>query len=139
MNAGFEDCRVLNELMLKNNHDWDAIWAEYSPLRKPNGDALQDLSLDNYIEMRDLVADPSFLLRKKIEAKFNQLYPNKWLPLYSQVTFSNIPYSVAYEQGKKQRNIMDVIMAQPDIETNWDSPEIMQAILNECSTFNFQT
>ncbi|MFN5680631.1 MAG: kynurenine 3-monooxygenase, partial [Flavobacteriia bacterium] len=96
-------------------------------------------SLDNYIEMRDLVADPSFLLRKKIEAKFNQLYPNKWLPLYSQVTFSNIPYSVAYEQGKKQRNIMDVIMAQPDIETNWDSPEIMQAILNECSTFNFQT
>jgi kynurenine 3-monooxygenase len=79
------------------------------------------------------------LLRKKIEAKFSQLYPNKWLPLYSQVTFSNIPYSVAYEQGKKQRNIMDVIMAQPDIETNWDSPEIMQAILNECSTFNFQT
>jgi hypothetical protein len=46
---------------------------------------------------------------------------------------------VAYEQGKKQRSIMDEIMAQPDIETNWDSPEVMQAILNECSTFNFQT
>jgi hypothetical protein len=46
---------------------------------------------------------------------------------------------VAYEQGKKQRGIMDQIMAQPDIETNWDSPEVMQEILNECSTFNFQT
>jgi kynurenine 3-monooxygenase len=139
MNAGFEDCRVLNDLMLEHNHDWDAIWAAYSPLRKPNGDALQDLSLDNYIEMRDLVADPSFLLRKKIEAKFNKLYPNKWLPLYSQVTFSNIPYSVAYQQGQKQRLIMDEIMAQPDIANNWDSPEVMQAMLDQCSTFNFQT
>lgn len=139
MNAGFEDCRVLNELMLEYNHDWDKIWAAYSPLRKPNGDALQDLSLDNYNEMANLVGDPAFLLRKKIEAKFSQLYPNKWLPLYSQVTFSNIPYSVAYEQGKKQRLIMDEIMAQPFIETNWDSPEVMQAILERCSSFNFQT
>jgi len=139
MNAGFEDCRVLNELMLEHNHDWEKIWEAYSPSRKPNGDALQDLSLDNYIEMRDLVADPSFLLRKKIEAKFNQLYPNKWLPLYSQVTFSNIPYSVAYEQGKKQRLIMDEIMASPNIEQDWDSPQIMEAILDQCSSFNFQT
>jgi kynurenine 3-monooxygenase len=139
MNAGFEDCRVLNELMLEHNHDWEKIWEAYSPSRKPNGDALQDLSLDNYIEMRDLVADPSFLLRKKIEAKFNQLYPNKWLPLYSQVTFSNIPYSVAYEQGKKQRLIMDEIMASPNIEQDWDSPKIMEAILDQCSSFNFQT
>lgn len=139
MNAGFEDCRVLNELMLEHNHDWDKIWAAYSPIRKPNGDALQDLSLDNYNEMANLVGDPAFLLRKKIEAKFSQLYPNKWLPLYSQVTFSNIPYSVAYEQGKKQREIMDEIMANPAIEQNWDSPEVMQAILDQCSTFNFQT
>ena len=139
MNAGFEDCRVLNELMLEHNHDWDKIWAAYSPIRKPNGDALQDLSLDNYNEMANLVGDPAFLLRKKIEAKFSQLYPNKWLPLYSQVTFSNIPYSVAYEQGKKQREIMDEIMANPAIEKNWDSPEVMQAILDQCSTFNFQT
>jgi kynurenine 3-monooxygenase len=139
MNAGFEDCRVLNDLMHEHNHDWEKIWEAYSPSRKPNGDALQDLSLDNYIEMRDLVADPSFLLRKKIEAKFNQLYPNKWLPLYSQVTFSNIPYSVAYEQGKKQRLIMDEIMASPNIEQDWDSPQIMVTILEQCSSFNFQT
>lgn len=139
MNAGFEDCRVLNDLMHEHNHDWEKIWEAYSPARKPNGDALQDLSLDNYIEMRDLVADPSFLLRKKIEAKFNQLYPNKWLPLYSQVTFSNIPYSVAYEQGKKQRLIMDEIMASPNIAQDWDSPQIMEVILEQCSSFNFQT
>jgi kynurenine 3-monooxygenase len=67
------------------------------------------------------------------------LYPNKWLPLYSQVTFSNIPYSIAYEQGKKQRLIMDEIMAQPAIQTNWDSPKVMEAILDQCRLFNFQT
>jgi kynurenine 3-monooxygenase len=89
--------------------------------------------------MRDLVADASFLLRKKIEAKFSKLYPNKWLPLYSQVTFSNIPYSVAYEQGQKQRAIMDDIMALPNIENQWDADATMQAILEKCSAFNFQT
>jgi kynurenine 3-monooxygenase len=55
------------------------------------------------------------------------------------VTFSNIPYSVAYEQGKKQRLIMDEIMASPNIEQDWDSPQIMETILEQCSSFNFQT
>lgn len=132
MNAGFEDCTVLNELMIKHNHDWDAIFAEYSPLRKPDGDALQDLSLDNYYVMRDFVADPAFLLRKKIEAKFSTLYPEKWMPLYSQVTFSEIRYSVAYKQGQVQNGIMDQVMEMPNIEENWDSEEVMQKILSLC-------
>ncbi|MEN9699406.1 MAG: hypothetical protein RLZZ301_604 [Bacteroidota bacterium] len=137
MNAGFEDCRVMNELMHQYNHDWSEIFKHYSPLRKPNGDALQDLSLENYIEMRDLVADPSFLLRKKIEAKFSALHPNNWLPLYSQVTFSNIPYADAYAQGKRQRDIMDEIMQLPGIEQNWESEAIMEAILEKSADFNF--
>jgi kynurenine 3-monooxygenase len=132
MNAGFEDCTVLNELMIKHNHDWDTIFAEYSPLRKPDGDALQDLSLDNYYVMRDFVADPAFLLRKKIEAKFSTLYPEKWMPLYSQVTFSEIRYSVAYKQGQVQNGIMDQVMEMPNIEENWDSEEVMQKILSLC-------
>jgi len=132
MNAGFEDCTVLNELMLKHNHDWEAVFAEYSKERKPDGDALQDLSLDNYYVMRDFVADPAFLLRKKIEAKFSELYPDKWLPLYSQVTFSNIRYSVAYNQGKIQSKIMDQIMEDPAIEQKWDSQEVIDKILSLC-------
>jgi kynurenine 3-monooxygenase len=132
MNAGFEDCTVLNNLMHKHNHDWEAIFAEYSKERKPDGDALQDLSLDNYYVMRDFVADPAFLLRKKIEAKFSELYPDKWLPLYSQVTFSNIRYSVAYNQGKVQSEIMDQVMETPGIEQKWDSQEVMDKILSLC-------
>lgn len=133
MNAGFEDCTVLNDLMIKHQENWPAIFEEYSRERKPDGDALQDLSLGNYIEMRDLVGDPDFLLRKKIEAKFSGLYPDKWMPLYSQVTFSNIRYSVAYKQGQVQREIMDQVMQMPNIEQNWDADEVMQKILALCN------
>ena len=66
MNSGFEDCTVLNDLMIKHNENWEAVFNEYNETRKPDGDALQDLSLDNYYEMRDYVADEGFLLRKKI-------------------------------------------------------------------------
>lgn len=129
MNAGFEDCTVMNDLMLKHNHNWEAIFDEYSRERKPDGDALQDLSLDNYYVMRDYVGDPAFLLRKKIEAKFSTLYPDKWIPLYSQVTFSEIRYSVAYKQGQVQSKIMDEIMEIPNIETRWDEDEVMEKLL----------
>ncbi len=128
MNAGFEDCSVMSRLMQKHNEDWDKVFDEYSRERKPDGDALQDLSLFNYHVMRDFVADPMFLLRKKIEAKFSKLYPEKWLPLYSQVTFSNIRYSEAIANGNAQSKIMDEIMDQPNITEIWDTPEIMNQI-----------
>lgn len=125
MNAGFEDCTIMWELMQKHNEDWDKVFEEYSITRKPDGDALQELSLYNYLVMRDYVADPKFLLRKKIEAKFSKLYPEKWMPLYSQVTFSDIRYSVAYAEGQRQIVMMDEIMAIPNIEEIWDTEEIM--------------
>jgi kynurenine 3-monooxygenase len=133
MNAGFEDCMVLAGLMEKHDENWPAIFEEYSRERKPDGDALQDLSLDNYLVMRDYVADPAFLLRKKIEAKFSEQYPDKWMPLYSQVTFSTIRYSVAYKQGQIQTEIMDQVMRLPDIENRWDSDEVMHLILSHCN------
>ncbi len=131
MNGGFEDCTVMWQLMQKHNENWEAVFEEYSKVRKPDGDALQDLSLYNYHVMRDFVADPMFLLRKKIEAKFSSLYPDKWLPLYSQVTFSNIRYSEALKNGKKQSKIMDRVMKMSDIEEKWDSEEVMNKILEQ--------
>ena len=131
MNGGFEDCTILADLMQKYNEDWEKIFPEYSVIRKPDGDALQDLSLNNYYVMRDYVADPKFLLQKKIEAKFSALYPDKWMPLYSQVTFSEIRYSEALKNGQHQEQIMRDVMSLGDIETKWDSDEIMQKILEK--------
>jgi kynurenine 3-monooxygenase len=132
MNAGFEDCTVMWDLMQKHNEDWDKVFEEYQIIRKPDGDGVQDLSLHNYHVMRDFVGDPKFLLQKKIEAHFSAKHPDKWLPLYSQVTFSEIRYSVAWETGQKQDTIMKNVMAQfDDIENVWDSEAVEQAILSE--------
>jgi kynurenine 3-monooxygenase len=68
-------------------------------------------------------------LRKKIENRFSELYPDKWIPLYSQVTFSHIPYSKALATGKKQEKIMEKIMAMPDIEKTWNNAEVYESIL----------
>lgn len=130
MNASFEDCSVFYEMLEKNNGDMEKTIPQFALHRKPDGDAIAQLALDNYIEMRDLVADENFLLRKKIENKIFEKHPDKWVPLYSQVTFSHIRYSVAYETGQKQKRIMDKIMNQPDIRQNWDAPEVEQQILN---------
>lgn len=132
MNCGFEDCSVLNSLIDKHEADWTAILHEYQQLRKPDADAIADLAINNFIEMRDKVADPKFLLQKKIEAAFSKKYPNKWIPLYSQVTFSpQIRYSDALVNGQKQEAIMQEIMALPDIENKWQDEEIEKLILEK--------
>jgi kynurenine 3-monooxygenase len=131
MNCGFEDCSVLDTLMNEFDNDWSKIAPAYTKARKKNGDAIADLALRNYVEMRDLTAQPEFLLRKEIEAHFTKKHPDKWLPLYSQVTFSHIPYSEAVENADKQDRIMDKVMQIKDIESKWDSKEVEEFILDK--------
>lgn len=120
MNAGFEDCRVLNQLLDQHQDEWEKVLPEFQQLRKPDADAIAQLALDNFIEMRDLVNDADFILQKKIEAKLHELFPEKWIPLYSMVTFrEDIRYSVAYETGQKQKRIMEEVLRIPGIENNW--------------------
>ena len=130
MNAGFEDCRVLDELLDKHQDNFETCFKEYSKSRKPNGDGVQDLSMHNFIVMRDKTADPKFLLQKEIEKKFANLYPDKWIPLYSMVSFTNIPYSEAWIIGLKQERIMQKIMQIPNLEKKWDQQEVMDAVLD---------
>ena len=130
MNCGFEDCVVLNKLIDKHQENWSKIMPEYQNLRKPDGDAIADLAIANFVEMRDKTADPRFLLQKKIEARFSQKYSDKWIPLYSMVTYSpDIRYSTALQTGFKQQAIMDKVMATPNIANKWDSEEIEKMIL----------
>lgn len=129
MNCGFEDCTVFDEMYKEANGNWDGLLDRFSEQRVPDGNAILDLALLNYVEMRDLTADPDFLLRKKIEAKFSDLYPEKWLPLYSQVTFSNIRYSDALKNGQYQQTIMDQVMQLENIHENWNEPYVMEKML----------
>lgn len=130
MNSGFEDCSVLNAMVDELREDWPLIMKSFEKTRKPDADAIADLAMRNFVEMRDLTGQPEFLLRKKIEARFNDLHPDKWLPLYSMVTFSHIPYSEALAEGKRQDRIMEEVMNMPGIEENWDSAAVEQKILS---------
>lgn len=129
LNAGMEDCSILMELLDDDSISTKDLFDRFSELRIKDGDAIADLSLYNYIEMRDLSGDEDFLLRKKIEAKFSELYPDKWMPLYSQVTFSHIPYSEALAAGKRQDVIMDEIMEIENIHEVWNEDRIMEKML----------
>ena len=130
MNAGYEDCKVLNDLLDAHGDDnWAEVLHRYAMTRKPNGDAIADLSLRNFVEMRDLVADPQFLLRKKIEGHIQAKHPDKWLPLYSQVKFSDIPYKDAWSEGLRHDRIMEEVLAMLGIEQKWDSEEVERKVL----------
>ena len=130
MNAGFEGCFVLDQMMEKHGEDWKSCFKEYSEIRKPDGDGVQDLSMNNFIVMRDKTADPKFLLQKKIELHFSKKYPDKWLPLYSMVSFSNIRYSEAWRIGQQQEQLMQEVMKVPQIESKWDSQEVEELMLS---------
>ena len=131
MNCCFEDCFVFDELLQSHDGSWSELMRKYENSRKPNADAIAELALRNFIEMRDKVSDPTFLLQKKIEARFTELHPGKWMPLYSMVTFSHTPYSEALRIGDRQESIMQHVMKSSDIENQWDSKEVEMYMLEQ--------
>ena len=131
MNCGFEDCRELGELIEKHQGNWLSIFPAYQTARKKNADAITELAKRNFIEMSELSGDAKFLLQKKIEAKFHDLYPQLWLPLYSMVTFSpHLPYAKALAIGEQQQAIMQALMADlmliANIENCWQEDFVYQ-------------
>ncbi|WP_436517922.1 FAD-dependent oxidoreductase [Ekhidna sp. To15] len=120
MNSGFEDVRLFVEMAEEMSWEWDKILPAYSSTRKKNADAISELALHNFIEMRDHVADPDFLRRKELESKIQERYPAEWIPLYSMVTFSDIPYSEALRLGKLQKKVMDEVLKLETSEVNYE-------------------
>ena len=130
MNAGFEDCSIFMEMLDECQGDMMKTFQKFSTQRVDDANAIADLALRNFVEMRDLVADPDFLLRKKIEAKLHQLFPEKWIPLYTMVTFSHIPYHKALQVGQKQDKIMKEIMNKENIHENWENLDWQNLMTN---------
>ncbi|WKN44592.1 FAD-dependent oxidoreductase [Tunicatimonas pelagia] len=134
MNAGFEDCRIFMDLLAECNHDYAQMVQQFQSLRKPDADAVATLALQNFIEMRDLVADREFLERKKIEAELHRRFPDRWVPLYTMVTFTNIRYSEALRIGQQQDQIMRKVMKHYDYAselTDQDYERIVSLMTND--------
>ncbi len=106
MNAAFEDCRVLNEYITQYAPQWDIVLETFTMKRKANADAIADMALANFIEMRDSVASPMFRLRKKLDNTLHRWMPNTFVPLYNMVSFSNIPYAEARARAEGQNRLL---------------------------------
>ncbi|MHB1949264.1 MAG: FAD-dependent oxidoreductase [Gammaproteobacteria bacterium] len=111
MNCGFEDCTILNSLLkpnsTKNSINWAQILREYEKAQKPNAQAISDMALENWLEMRDQVADIKFLFRKKLENELEKKYPNSYKSRYGLITYTLVPYALAQKAGELQQLILD--------------------------------
>jgi kynurenine 3-monooxygenase len=108
MNCGFEDCTVLDELLARHGRDdWETVFTEFARKRKPQADAIADMSIQNFVEIRDRVADARFLLRKEVEHRLERDWPGEYRSRYSMVMFGDVPYRVAREAGLIQQEILD--------------------------------
>lgn len=105
MNCGFEDAVELADL-LSADGDAAAVFAEFQRRRKPNSDAIAAMALDNYVEMRDRVDDPDYLLMRELERVLAGRHPQRYLPRYSLVTFTRLPYAFARERGERQAALL---------------------------------
>ncbi len=106
MNCGFEDCSILDSCLSGTDFNWTNIFKKFFELRKKNTDAISQMALENFIEMRDKVAHPEFLLRKKVEHYLEEVFPGQYYSRYTLVTFSNVPYTIAYAVGCVQDEIL---------------------------------
>ena len=106
MNAAFEDCVVLNECLQKFPDNRERAFREYFSRRKANTDALADLAIGNFIEMRDKTASKTFRAKKKLDHLLERLLPGIYLPLYTMVTFTQIPYAEAARRARLQDRIV---------------------------------
>ena len=112
MNSGFEDVRLFMEMAEEMNWEWQRVLPSFSSTRKQDTDAISELALNNFIEMRDHVGKADFLKKKELEAKLHDAYPEDWIPLYSMVTFSDLSYSEALRLGKIQQKVLDEFLRE---------------------------
>lgn len=106
MNCCFEDCYHFDTLLEKHGANWENVFNEFSDMRKEDADAIADLAVENFVEMRDLVAHKAFILKKKADVLLEERFPERFIPKYSMVSFHRIPYAVAMKRGQIQDRIL---------------------------------
>ena len=129
MNASFQDCTTLNKLIKKEKNDWGRIFSTFSKQHVVNGHAIADMAIENYEEMRDSVNKTSFQAQRKLEFSLEKQFPNKFIPRYSMVSFSERPYSEVYNKGEKQYKLLNALL-EIDPSGNTINSDIVDKIIN---------
>jgi len=132
MNCAFEDCVVLARCLAEHPGTEEAF-AAFEAERKPNAAAIQQMALDNYLEMRDRVADPSYLLQRELEQALQSRWPTRFVPHYTMVTFLHTPYAVALERTRLQQTILADATVGHDSLDNIDWGALEQVVHDRLS------
>ena len=135
MNAGFEDCEALDLCLTQYPKNTLKAIEKFQETRKKNTDAIAKLSEDHFNELKQLVADPNFLLRKKVERQINLLFPSEYFCTYSRVSFTSMPYSEAVSLESKHKQIIDELLTFPEITSNLNSPMAKKRIYQTVNRF----
>ena len=131
INCGFEDCTCLLELLDRHGANWPYVFAEFEKTRKLNTDAIADLAIENFVEMRDRVGDARFLFRKKVELALEARFPQRFVPKYSMVTFHRIPYATALDRGRVQDRMLSELCDGIDRIDDLDWSKAERLVTNE--------
>jgi kynurenine 3-monooxygenase len=129
-NAAFEDCAVLDHCVARHKDDWRSIFSEFEALRRPNTDAMTQLSEEHFKELRHGVGDSSFLHRKQLERELNQAAPDVFMPIYNRISFTLLPYVEALRIERRQRRLVEQLVSMKDSATMLSSAEF-QALTSE--------
>ena len=130
MNCAFEDCTALTRLLgaptNEAGFDYAPLFAQFVAERRPQAEAIADMAIENYVEMRDLVADPAFRLLKSVEQTLARLHPERFVPRYELVSFTSTPYAAAKARGAQQRVLLDTLCEGKSgiDEIDWDYAKI---------------
>jgi kynurenine 3-monooxygenase len=112
MNAAFEDCSAFDRCLGDPDRPWDELFAEFERRRRPNTDAIADMALENYVEMRSTVREPKFQLKKDLSFRLEERHPGRFIPRYSMVMFHTIPYAEAKRRGAIQEEILEELTSR---------------------------
>jgi kynurenine 3-monooxygenase len=125
-NAGFEDCALLADCL--DGNDIGTALETFDGLRRPDASAIADLSEQHFEEIRDRVGDPGFQARKRMERRLNELYPDRYVPQYVRVAFTNLPYSEAVRLEARQHLVVDRILETCGTDARLDTPEVERLV-----------
>lgn len=132
MNCAFEDCMILDQCLERHGSNWETVFSEFETLRQPDANAIADMALENYIEMRDVVRDPKFHLQKEIGFLLEERHPGVFVPRYSMVMFHHLPYAEAQRRGAIQQDILDQLTANArnidEVDMNLADALVLQSL-----------
>lgn len=129
MNASFEDVVEFDKVLDQNLDNWEAIFTTYEKSRKKDTDAIADLAIDNFHEMKDHVANPIFQEKRKLEMALEKNFPDSYSSKYSLVTFNeNVPYREAMLRGRAQDKAILNMLSDGEIDTNGDLRSILEKV-----------